>query len=119
MAVQGILLISRSLRRPLDQAAEGVEVEELSDEGVEVRDVRDDDGGAGFAHVPEDPQDALWFGKAVVSTEDCRNNLQQVRHSFRGKATSADCRINQAKITYNKNTKAENAGDNKLTATGS
>jgi hypothetical protein len=40
-----------------------------------MRDIHDHDGGASLAHVPEDPQDTVWFGKNIVSTKRCGDNL--------------------------------------------
>lgn len=77
------MLVSSPLRSPLDQAAEGLEVEDGPQQRVEVGNIRDDDGGAGFADVPEDPQDTFWFSKAVVSAEGCGYDLSQVRSNSR------------------------------------
>ena len=50
---------------------EGAEAEDAGDEGPEVRDVGDDDGGGGFARVPvEVDEGAVAGGEVVVAVQD-------------------------------------------------
>lgn len=44
-----------------------------------MRDIRHDDGGACFTHVPKYPHDAFGVCKAVVSIECRRDDLFHVR----------------------------------------